>query len=214
MLFKYLNGLFKSVVLNHTIPTILLGDCVPNGTKTIVLHAVAGILISATIIAGLLLSGVQLPSMISSVPQACAGTLIVLLTDAPVELEHLNVTIDSFSVLNESDRIDLPLRGGRNETSFDLLALQNITETISTAQIPDGNYTKMCMSMNDADATFLDGTWLSLRVPPEHVDIIGHFEMKSGSSTVLLIDMQADWVAISQSGNLRPVFRVKSVVSG
>lgn len=185
----------------------------PNGTKRIVLYAVAGILVSATIIAGLLLSGVQFPSMITSVPQAHAGTLIVLLTDAPVDLEHLNVTIDSFSVLNESDKIDLPLSGGRNETSFDLLALQNITETISTAQIPAGNYTKMRMGIKEANATFLDGSWIPLRVPPEHIDIIVHFEIKNGSSTVVLIDMQADWVAISKSGNLRPVFKVKSVVT-
>lgn len=60
-----------------------------NGTKRIVLYAVAGILISAAIIAGLLFSGVELPSMIPSVPQARAGTLIVLLTDAPVDLGHL-----------------------------------------------------------------------------------------------------------------------------
>jgi hypothetical protein len=178
-----------------------------------ILYAVAGMLISATIIAGLVFSGVQLPSMVSSVSQAHAGTLIVLLTDAPVDLEHLNVTMDSFSVLNESDEIDLPLTGGANETSFDLLALQNITETISTAQIPAGNYTKMRMGIKDANATFSNGSWIPLRVPPEHIDIIVHFEIKNASSTVVLIDMQADWVAISQSGNLRPVFKVKSVVT-
>jgi len=185
----------------------------PNGSKRIALYAVAGILISATIITGLFLSGVQLPSMVPSVPQAHAGTLIVLLTDAPVGLEHLNVTINSFSVLNESGEIDLPLTGGANETSFDLVALQNITETISNAQIPAGNYTKMRMGIKDANATFTNGAWIPLRVPPEHIDIIVHFEIKNAASTVVLIDMQADWVAISQSGNLRPVFKVKSVVT-
>ena len=184
------------------------------GTKKTVLYAIAGILISVTIIAGLLLSGIQLPNMIPSVLQARAGTLIVLLTDAPVDLEHLNVTIDSFSVLNESGKIDLPLIGGANQTSFDLLALQNITETISAAQIPVGNYTKMRMGIKDANATFLDGSWEQLRVPSERVDIIVNFETRNASSTVVLIDMQADWVAISQSGNLRPVFKVKSVVTG
>jgi len=130
----------------------------PNGSKRIALYAVAGKLISATIIGGLLLSGVQLPSTVPSIPQAHAGTLIVLLTDAPVDLQHLNLTIDSFSVLNESDEIDLPLNGGANEASFDLLALQNITETISTAQIPAGNYTKMRMGIKDANATFSNGS--------------------------------------------------------
>lgn len=95
----------------------------PNGSKRIALYAVAGILISATVIAGLLLSGVQLPSMVPPFTQAHVGTLIVQLTDAPVDLEHLNVTIFSFLVLNESGEIDLPLTGGANKTSFNLLAL-------------------------------------------------------------------------------------------
>jgi len=50
----------------------------------------------------------------------------------------------------------------------------------------------MRMDIKDANATFQDGSWIPLRVPPEHIDIIVHFEIKNASSTAVLIDMQAN----------------------
>ncbi|MDH5754895.1 MAG: hypothetical protein OEY95_06820, partial [Candidatus Bathyarchaeota archaeon] len=55
--------------------------------------------------------------------------------------------------------------------------------------------------------TYADGNWTDLTVPPGHVDIIIHFEVKADDTTVVLIDMQADWVAISKTQRLRPVFK-------
>jgi len=63
------------------------------------------------------------------------------------------------------------------------------------------------MVITTANATFADGRILNLTVPPEHIDVIVHFEIKPGASTTVILDMQADWVAISQSGNLRPVLK-------
>lgn len=184
-----------------------------NGTRKIVLYAVAGVLISLIIVAAMFVSGIQFPGTTSPELKAQLGTLMILFTDAPVNLTHLNVTIDSFSILGDTGETSLPFTGNRSEVSFDLLALQNVTEVISTSYVPPGNYTKMRMTVKQANATFQDGSWTTLRVPSEKIDIIAHFEIKNTSTTVILIDMQADWVAISHSGNLRPVFKVKSVVT-
>ena len=46
-----------------------------------------------------------------------------------------------------------------------------------------------------------------LRVPPEHIDVITKFTIDPEYPVVVLIDMQPDWVAISHSGNLRPVMK-------
>ena len=55
-------------------------------------------------------------------PVTNAGTLIIKVTDAPVDLKHLNMTIDSFEVRNKTDGwITVPIEGGR--VSFDLLQL-------------------------------------------------------------------------------------------
>ena len=177
-----------------------------NGTKKLGIRVAAGFIVGITIIFAVLASGVQLPTV-----KAEKGTLVVLLTDAPVELKHLNITISNISVQNidseEETWVDIPFVDGVTEWYTDLLALQNVTEELSVTQIPDGNYTKVRMTVTTANATYTDGTTTDLRVPPGHLDIIIAFRIEAGKTTHLLIDMQADWVAISKSGNLRPIFK-------
>jgi len=179
-----------------------------NGLGKILMYAVAGVLISLVIVAGLFVSGIRFPGT-----KIETGTLMVLLTDAPVNLTHLNVTIDSFSILGNGGEISLNFTEDRKEVSFDLLALQNVSEVVSISDVPVGNYTKMRMTVNQANATFQDDSWIDLRVPSGKIDIIAHFEVENAETTVILIDMQADWVAISQSGDLRPVLKVKSITT-
>lgn len=171
--------------------------------RKIGLYAGAGILLAALMISGLYLSGVQFPRL-----TARTGTLVVLLTDAPVNVTHLNITIDSFSVhLQNESWIDIPFANGEGEVYFDLLELYNVTMELSVAEIHAGNYTKMRMTIKTANATFANGDTADLTVPPGHIDIIIHFEIESDDTTVVLIDMEADWVAISQNNRLRPVLK-------
>ena len=178
-----------------------------NGSKKIGLRVAAGFLVAITIIVAVFASGIQLPTV-----KAKTGTLTVLLTDAPADLKHLNITIDSLAALNvddpEENWIDLSFVGEDEEVYFDLLALYNVTIELSTQEIPPGNYTKLRMTIKTANATKTDGEIIDpLKVPPGKLDIIIHFEIKAGDTTFLLIDMEADWVAISQSNRLRPVFK-------
>jgi len=71
--------------------------------QEIALHALVGNDVFCGIIGGLLLSGVKLLGMIQSASQRHAYTLAVLLAGAPIDLEHPNMTINSFSMINESD---------------------------------------------------------------------------------------------------------------
>ena len=173
-------------------------------TRSTVYHSGIGVLAAVLIISGILMSGVPLPS-------AEIGTLIVLLTDAPVDLEHLNVTIDSLSVLNVADGDEswtsLPFSDGKETVYFDLLALQNVTMELSATEIPSGNYSKIRMTIQTANATFVGGETADLTVPPGRIDVIIRFEINSDEATLLLIDMEADWVAISANNHLRPILK-------
>jgi hypothetical protein len=178
-----------------------------NSTRKIGLRVAAGFLVAITIILAVFASGIQLPTV-----KAKTGTLTVLITDAPADLDHLNITIDSLSVLNvdepEENWIDLPFVDDVEEVYFDLLALYDVTMELSTEEIPAGNYTKLRMTIKTANATKSGGEIIDpLEVPPGKLDIIIHFEIEAEDTTVLLIDMEADWVAISQSNRLRPVFK-------
>lgn len=136
------------------------------------------------------------------------GTLNVLITDAPVDLSKLEVTIDTIEVQSQnSSWINLAFVNGTQSFRVDLLALQNITQDLSTTQIPVDNYTKIRLHVADAVATYEDDVTDDLTVPSEKIDVIVHFEIKADTSTNVLLDMTADSAAISTSNNLKPVLK-------
>ncbi|MFQ6068269.1 MAG: DUF4382 domain-containing protein [Candidatus Bathyarchaeia archaeon] len=186
--------------------------------KTMSLYGVAGVLIAVLIIAGIAWSGMTIPNLRLPAFMSNTGTLIVQITDAPVELEHLNVTINSVSILKNEDGsetwVDLPFVDGVEKVSLDLLTLKDVTQNLSISEIDAGKYTKIRLSIEDANATYVGDDWEKVHVPPEpihvppgHIDIIVHFEIEGDEDVTVLIDMNAEWIAISQSGNLRPVLK-------
>ncbi len=171
--------------------------------KRIGLYTGVGIAAAVLIIAAIFASGIQFPS------SQRLGTLHVSITDAPVDLKNLQVTVSALYVNSKDGEnwVQLPFTEGKTEVSFDLLALNNVNQELSIAQLPAGNYTKIRLEVTAADATFEDGTTQSLKVPPGHIDIIISFEIKESQVTNLLIDMQPDTAAISASNNFKPILK-------
>ena len=129
--------------------------------------------------------------------------------DAPADLTHLNVTINALYVHNDDNDswIKQDFTGGVRNVYFDLLALKNVTKELSDIPMPIGNYSKIRLDIEAANATLNDGSTMDLTVPSEHIDVIASFQIKEGQTTNVLLDMQADTVAISHSGNLKPVLK-------
>ena len=176
--------------------------------KRISLYAVAGIAAAIIIIAAIFATGIQLPSNTGTQNPITLGTLVVSIKDAPVQLSKLEVTIDSIEVQSQSnDWLKLPFIEGTQSVQFDLLTLQDISKDLSTTLLPAGNYSKIRLHVKDATATFTDDTSVGLTVPSDKIDIIVKFEIKEGATTNVLIDMTADFVAISNSNNLKPVLK-------
>ncbi|RLI39361.1 hypothetical protein DRO69_14375 [Candidatus Bathyarchaeota archaeon] len=179
--------------------------------RKIGLYGTAGVLVAALIIAGIVFSGLRLPTFIPN-----TGTLIIKLTDAPANITHLNVTITNVSVQRVEDDtetwVDLPFVDGVSSVSLDLLELQNITKDLSVADIPSGNYTKIRLGIGEANVTYAEGGWAPVNVPSGKIDVIVRFEIEGGEVRTLLIDMWLDWIAISKSGNLRPVLKATPTI--
>jgi len=176
-------------------------------TKKISLYVFAGIAVAIILIAAVYTSGIQLPSNTDS-QSITLGTLTVSIKDAPVQLSKLEVTIDSIEVLNENNGwTKLPFIEGTQDVRFDLLALQDISQDLSTTQLPVGDYVKIRLHIKDATATFQDGSTADLNVPSDKLDLIIHFQIEEDSTTKVLIDMTADTVAISNSNNLKPIIK-------
>ena len=178
-------------------------------TRKMGMYGTIGVLVAALIIAGIVFSGLRLPTFVPN-----TGTLIIKLTDAPANITHLNVTITSISVHRVEDDVweNLTFVGGVSNVSLDLLELENITRDLSETDIPSGNYTKIRLSIGEANVTYAEGGWDPVRVPSGKIDVIVHFEMESGGVRILLIDMRVEWVAISNNNNLRPVLKATPTI--
>ncbi len=174
--------------------------------KRIGVYAITGIIAAILIVAAIFASGIEFPRFS---PSSKTGTLSVSIMDAPADLINLNVTLNALYVHNEDNDswIQLNFTGGVNSVYFDLLALNNITKELSTTSFAVGNYSKIRLDVSAANATLTDGTTEDLTVPPGHIDIIASFEVKAGQTTNVLLDMQVDTLAVSHSGNLKPVVK-------
>ncbi len=166
--------------------------------RKIGIYSIAGIAAAIVIIAAFLASGLQLPGQL--------GTLVVSIKDAPVDLEHLWVTINGLMVQSPDDSW-LELTLNENPMTFDLLALTDGKSLeLSNQALATGEYSKIRMEVETATAT-IDGVEQELTVPPGHIDIITKFQIEGGELTALMIDMQPDTTAISNSGNFKPVIK-------
>jgi hypothetical protein len=172
------------------------------------LFGVAGVLVAALIISGFVIG--------SNIFQAQGkGVLTIQVMDKPVELDHLNVTIDWARIQGEDGNwVSLTLK--TQPYYFDLLTLQNVSETLSESEIPAGNYSMIQLHVLTANATYTDGTDTELTVPSDVIKVLltPHLNLESGGQVTVLIDLQPNdhsSIAVSHSLNLRPV--VKAVVS-
>ncbi len=141
---------------------------------------------------------------------AKAGTIDIKVTDAPVQdLSSLNITVDQFEVhQQETDQwMNVTITGG--QVTFDLVTLRNITQDAAIDQIPHGNYTKIRMHILSAVAQINGGDVITVRFPPNKLDIIVRFEVQEGQTTSIILDIQVDTIRIASNpqNNATPVIK-------
>lgn len=205
--------LFNCIELNTAI-TCFLGEekNLAASKRKIGIYSLAGIAAAITIIVSIFASGIELPGQM--VKPTTLGTLTVSIKDAPVNLKVLMITINGLYVQSAQDGKwnELKLDAGQS-VEFDLLTLKDTSLQLSQDTIPAGDYSKIRLDVTSAIATYTDQkgedhTGEALKVPPGHIDIITSFKVGSDQVTGLLIDMQPDTAAISQSGNFKPILKM------
>ncbi len=216
--------MFKNVALYHTPPKLLgynlerehkpMSDSLRNAGFFAGIGVILAILIISTIaIAGFKIPSLKLPALLSN-----KGRLTVQVTDAPADLKHLNITIDQLLIQkSDGENITLELMGGGEAVYFDLLALQNVTLTLSETEIPPGNYTMIRMHVLTANATYTDGLTEQLRVPSEEIKVLlkPHLIMQSNGAITVTIDLDPGTINIANNQptlNLKPT--MKAMISG
>ena len=145
-------------------------------------------------------------------PTAHAGTLRILITDDPANLQHLNLTIDDFAVRNGNGgwtTIPLPTE----MISFDLLQFQDVAFEAVTTQLAPGRYTMIRMHVKEGfaytNATLTTGDEISIRVPSEDFRINIAFEITVDKTTTIILDIQVDTISIAENPehNFQPIIK-------
>ena len=178
-----------------------------NHIKRTLTYAIASILVTVVLIAGLV-AGTNLIRPVK-------GTLTIEIMDKPVALKHLNMTIDWVKIKDNNENwYNLTLKDPNKQGTFyfDLLALQNVSKTLSITELPETNYTVIKIHVLTANATYPDESTVDLNVPSDVIKILlkPSLSLEGGGQVTVLIDLQPEdlnTIAISQSLNLRPVIK-------
>lgn len=137
------------------------------------------------------------------------GTLSLGVTDSPMgSVSHLYLTISNIELQGNGNSSATYQAGS---IQFDLLSLLNVTKLLGDVSIPAGNYTMIRFTVSSAIVT-IAGVNSTLNVPSGEVKLPVHFEVRSGATTRIVLDITAGMTNISASGNLSPVVTVKSIV--
>ena len=101
---------------------------------------------------------------------------------------------------------------------FDLLTLRDSSIDLANMQLPAGEYGKIRIYVSKATATYADSTdeiphIEELKVPSGRIDVITKVTIEENMQTNLLIDMEPDATAISNSGNFRPIIKATLTIT-
>jgi hypothetical protein len=169
--------------------------------------AVIGILIAT----GLIAIGTLGPTaLLPAIFPVKAGTLDIKVTDAPVQdLSSLNITGDQFEVHQQETDQWINVTITKGQVTFDLVKLRNITQDAALDQIIPGNYTKIRMHILSAIAQIDGGDLITVRFPPNKLDVVVHFEVRAGQTTSIILDIQVDTFKIAENPqhNATPVIK-------
>ncbi len=133
---------------------------------------------------------------------APTGTLVIGVKDAPSgsDVTHIYLTMTDITLQGDGNS---STTYKVNATTFDLLSLQNVTKMLGKNSVPVGNYTMVRFTVTAAVAT-VSGSNVTLNVPSGEIKVPMHFNVLSGKTTTIVLDITADMTAISASHNLRP----------
>jgi hypothetical protein len=163
--------------------------------RKIVIYGVTGVVIAAIIIMWFwpVSEEVKIKPLVALQEIPAYGIQVIKITDEPMDLIHLYVTIDGLEVKQMDGswtRIDV--LGGR--TSLDLLRLQRSSVVADISNLDPGNYTnirfQIVRGLEHTNATLANGDVIEVDIPSEKIQVMTPtIEVKEKMETILL-DLQ------------------------
>lgn|GEM_PF-1504278 len=103
--------------------------------------------------------------------------------------------------------IDIPAAA----QTFDLLKVKDITQLLATAQVTEGLYTQVRLTVEKAELPVSSGEPITVTVPSRVLKIVHPFEVVAGETTTLTLDFDAE-KSVTVTGNnkvqIKPVIKL------
>ena len=168
------------------------------------------------IIAILAILSVLVLGILSGCLQKGEGTLVLQITDAPGDLNITEALVTMSQVrvhyagINENDTLGEWITIVNESQTFDLIALQDVTELFGTANLSAGWYTQIRLFVEQALVT-IDGVQYDLEISSQHVKLIKLWKIVDGETLVLTLDFDVK-KSIHETGNdkyiMKPTIKV------
>ena len=150
--------------------------------------------------------------MFSGCVQSGEGTIVLKITDAPdynitealVTMSEVRVHYAGANNTNDNDTFGEWITIVNNSQTFDLVALQDVTELFGTANISAGWYTQIRLFVESALVT-IDGIQYNLTIPSNTVKLIKPFKIEDGQTTTLILDFDVQ-KSVHKTGNDKYIF--------
>jgi hypothetical protein len=119
------------------------------------------------------------------------GTLSIYLTDAPTdEVSSVNVYITGLTIKRSGASVE---RFSNDVGLIDLLDLRDSTLLIAEDNVTAGDYEFIRVGLDQSRSNVIvSGETLPLKIPSEEIKVLGGFVVRTGGSTNIVLDFDAD----------------------
>lgn len=139
------------------------------------------------------------------------GTLILQITDDPGDLNITEALITlsqikvHFTGFNDSN-ISAGWITVINETqTFNLIALQDVTDLLGEANLSAGWYTQIRLNVDQALIT-IDGVQYDMKIPSKTIKLIKPWKIENDETLILTLDFDVQ-KSVHQTGNDKYIFK-------
>ena len=141
------------------------------------------------------------------------GILVLKITDDPdYNITEALVTISEVAVhyagINNTDSNDTFgewITVVNISKTFDLIALQNVSELFGIANLTAGWYTQIRLYIESANIT-IDGVKYDLKIPSKNIKLINPFNIQDGNVTTLTLDFDVQ-KSVHETGYNKYIFK-------
>lgn len=111
----------------------------------------------------------------------------------------------------DGEWIELPLVGGGETFTFDLLLVSGLEELMATDELEVGKYTQARLTVDSVMVTYIkegetEEVTVEADVPSGEIKFVRPFDIEEGTETILLFDFEAD-KSVNINGNGKVIFK-------